>query len=175
MILLKIWIKHLNLKEMLLIITLFIIVLGNILDLVEDFDQENMEFFFIVQIITIFLSIAGLYLLITMLIHSYQEMLLLNGKVEKTEVMLQQSRIKLKKVAKEYHAQLLEQFTLWNLTPKEQETALLLLKGLSVKEIARMRSRSERTVRHQASAIYRKSGVAGRYEFSAWFFIGNVD
>jgi DNA-binding CsgD family transcriptional regulator len=175
MSLLKIEIKHLNSKEILLIIILFIIALGNILDLVEDFNQETIGLFFIVQIITIFLSIGGLYLLIIMLIHSYQEMRTLNCKVEKTEELLQQSRIKLKKVAEEYHTQLQEQFSLWGLTPKEQEIALLLLKGLSAKEIASIRYRSERTVRHQASAIYRKSGVAGRHEFSAWFFVGNVN
>jgi DNA-binding NarL/FixJ family response regulator len=95
--------------------------------------------------------------------------------LKKTEELLQQSRIKLKKVAEEYHIQLQEQFNLWGLTPKEQEIALLLLKGLSVKEIASIRYRSERTVRHQASAIYRKSDVAGRHEFSAWFFVGNVN
>jgi DNA-binding CsgD family transcriptional regulator len=174
MLLLEIKIKHLKSKEILLIIILFIIALGNILDLVEDFNQETIRFFFIVQIITIFLSISGLYVLIIMLIHFYQEMRILNYKIEKTEELLQQSRIKLKKVAEEYHIQLQEQFNLWGLTPKEQEIALLL-KGLSVKEIASIRYRSERTVRHQASAIYRKSDVAGRHEFSAWFFVGNVN
>jgi hypothetical protein len=83
MLLLEIKIKHLKSKEILLIIILFIIALGNILDLVEDFNQETIRFFFIVQIITIFLSISGLYVLIIMLIHFYQEMRILNYKIEK--------------------------------------------------------------------------------------------
>ena len=62
------------------------------------------------------------------------------------------------------------QFDLWGFSKSEQEIALLLLKGLSFKEIASIRNRQEKTVRQQASAIYRKSGVMGRYEFSAWFF-----
>lgn len=58
----------------------------------------------------------------------------------------------------------------WQLTPSEKEIALLLLKGLSVKEIADIRSVQEKTVRNQLSVVYEKSGLAGRHVFSAWFF-----
>jgi DNA-binding NarL/FixJ family response regulator len=61
------------------------------------------------------------------------------------------------------------QFVLWQLTGSEQEVALLLLKGLSFKEIAAVRSTLEKTVRQQASAIYKKAGVSGRHAFAAWF------
>ena len=62
-----------------------------------------------------------------------------------------------------------EQFEDWNLTQTEREVAMLLLKGLSFKEIASVRNTMEKTVRQQASAIYKKSNVSGRHEFSAWF------
>jgi DNA-binding CsgD family transcriptional regulator len=62
-----------------------------------------------------------------------------------------------------------QQFQHWQLTAGEQEVALLLLKGLSFKEIAGVRDTHEKTVRQQASAIYRKAGVNGRHAFSAWF------
>ncbi|MCB9791938.1 MAG: hypothetical protein H6741_04350 [Alphaproteobacteria bacterium] len=61
------------------------------------------------------------------------------------------------------------QFEAWELTPAEAEVALLLLKGLSFKEIAAVRETSERTGREQARGIYKKSGLAGRAELSAWF------
>jgi DNA-binding CsgD family transcriptional regulator len=61
------------------------------------------------------------------------------------------------------------QFDGWGLTPAEREVALLLLKGLSSKEIAEARSTSERTVRQQALAVYRKAGIAGRAELAAFF------
>lgn len=61
------------------------------------------------------------------------------------------------------------QFAQWNLTESEQAVALLLLKGLSFKEIAAVRNTLEKTVRQQASGIYRKAGVSGRHAFSAWF------
>lgn len=61
------------------------------------------------------------------------------------------------------------QFERWQLTPAEREVGLLLVKGLSLHEIAAVRSASERTVRQQAQAVYRKSGLAGRAELSAFF------
>ena len=57
----------------------------------------------------------------------------------------------------------------WNLTPAERETALLLLKGYGHKEVAALCHRSERTVRQHAVAVYRKSGLSGRAELSAFF------
>jgi DNA-binding CsgD family transcriptional regulator len=61
------------------------------------------------------------------------------------------------------------QFERWNLTAAEADVGLLLLKGLSHKEIANIRNTSERTVREQARTLYRKSGLAGRSSLSAFF------
>ena len=57
----------------------------------------------------------------------------------------------------------------WSLTPAEKEVALLLLKGLSHKEIAQARSITEATARQQARAVYRKAGLSGRNELAAFF------
>ena len=61
------------------------------------------------------------------------------------------------------------QFTRWGLSPAEREIGLLLLKGLSHKEIAKVRSTSEVTIRQQALAVYRKSDLRSRAELSAFF------
>jgi len=61
------------------------------------------------------------------------------------------------------------QFDRWALTPAEREVALLMLKGLSHKEIAVVRETSERTVRQQAMAIYGKANLSGRAALSAFF------
>jgi len=61
------------------------------------------------------------------------------------------------------------QFERWNLSAAEKEVGLLLLKGLSLKEIGTVRQTSERTVREQARALYRKSGLSGRPSLSAFF------
>ena len=67
------------------------------------------------------------------------------------------------------HDHIALEFSSWNLTAAEQEIALLLLKGLKLKDIADARGTSERTVRQQAQAIYRKSGLEGRFELAAYF------
>lgn len=61
------------------------------------------------------------------------------------------------------------QFSRWNLTDAEREVALLLLKGLSLKEVATVRAVSERTIREQARSVYAKSGLTGRAGLSAFF------
>lgn len=61
------------------------------------------------------------------------------------------------------------QFDRWGLSPAEREVALLQLKGLRHKEIAELRQTSERTVRQQALAVYRKSGLNGRSDLAAFF------
>ena len=61
------------------------------------------------------------------------------------------------------------QFARWTLTPAEREIALLMLKGLTHKEVAALRATSETTIRQQALAIYRKAGLRGRSELAAFF------
>ena len=61
------------------------------------------------------------------------------------------------------------QFLTWKLTEAERDVGLLMLKGLSLKEIAAARVTSERTVRAQARSIYAKAGLSGRAALSAFF------
>ena len=61
------------------------------------------------------------------------------------------------------------QFGRWRLSVAEKEVALLLLKGLAHKDIARVRGISEATARQQATAVYRKAGVEGRNDLAAFF------
>lgn len=61
------------------------------------------------------------------------------------------------------------QFERWALSPAEREVGLLLLKGLSHKELADVRSITEATARQQSRAVYKKAGLAGRNELSAFF------
>lgn len=61
------------------------------------------------------------------------------------------------------------QFDEWRLTKAEQEVALLLLKGFSMKEICDVRKVSERTIRQQATTIYAKADISGRAGLSAFF------
>ena len=73
-------------------------------------------------------------------------------------------------LASQYRAVIQKQFDAWQLTASEQDVVVGLLKGLSFREIAQLRETREKTVRQQASSVYRKAGVAGRNELAAWFF-----
>ena len=61
------------------------------------------------------------------------------------------------------------QFDRWDLSPAEREVALLLLKGLSTRDIADLRQTREATVRQQAQGVYRKAQLEGRAELAAFF------
>lgn len=60
-------------------------------------------------------------------------------------------------------------FAEWCLTAAERDVALFAIKGLSVQEIARLRSTSDGTVKAQTAAIYRKAGVTGRPQLLSLF------
>lgn len=65
-----------------------------------------------------------------------------------------------------------DQFVAWELTDAERDVARRLLRGHSHKHIARATDRSERTVRQHAASVYRKAGLSGRAELSAFFLDG---
>ena len=70
---------------------------------------------------------------------------------------------------RELGAAIQDQFEAWGLTRAEQEVGLLMLKGFSHKEIARLRDTSESTIRQQAAAVYQKANLSGRAALSAFF------
>ena len=62
-----------------------------------------------------------------------------------------------------------QQFERWGLTAAEREVGLLLLKGLSHREVAELRGTGEPTARQQAQTVYRKAGLRGRADLAAFF------
>lgn len=62
-----------------------------------------------------------------------------------------------------------EQFEQWDATAAERDIGHLILRGLSHKEIARLRKTSEATVRQQAQSLYRKANLPNKGAFSAYF------
>lgn len=62
-----------------------------------------------------------------------------------------------------------EQLCRWQLSPAEKEVTFLLLKGMSLKDVAAIRGTSEKTARAQSMAVYAKAGLSGRSELSAFF------
>jgi putative tricarboxylic transport membrane protein len=54
----------------------------------------------------------------------------------------------------------------WNLSAAERDVAWFMLRGLPLRQIAGLRGTSERTVRQQAQAIYRKAGLDSRSDLA---------
>ncbi len=84
---------------------------------------------------------------------------------QQAEKWQSQSRKYLEGLSQAIDSQLSE----WHLTGAEKEVAFLLLKGLSLKEVAEVRQTTEKTARTQSLAIYSKSGLSGRSELAAFF------
>jgi len=98
-----------------------------------------------------------------------KEALSLAEQLAATRVEANRWQTEARDLVKGLAAALDQQFDRWNLTPAEKEVALLLLKGLSHKDIAEIRSVTEATARQQARAVYKKGGLSGRHDLAAFF------
>ncbi len=162
--------KAFQFKDLVLILMLLTVIIINTADFLKDITQGDEWLHIVLEIITVFLSIWGIIMLIRSIKRRSSEIEVLNQRVEKAQDDLELSRSKLKEIGREYSKYIHKQFDAWGLTPSEKEVALILLKGLSFKEIAEVRNTKEKTVRQQASTIYNKSNTSGRHELAAWFF-----
>lgn len=135
----------------------------------------------LVDIVPIVLVSVGVVLLLRISVKQREHTLTVVRELEMARLQGQQWRDDARTLIRGLGEAIDEQFNRWNLTEAEREVALLLLKGLSLKEIAQVRSTSERTIRAQAQSLYGKAGVTGRAALSAFFLedllapIGPVD
>jgi len=127
-----------------------------IFDIVSDILNNEDSFSHIIVELLVFIAIS------LVLFRELQHVKLL-----KKEICIEKS--KSARLAGELLQVMRQQFSIWNLTVSECEVALLLIKGLSMKEIATARQVKEKTVRGQATAIYAKANCAGRHELAAYF------
>ena len=93
----------------------------------------------------------------------------LNTELLETRKSYQEWKEKTHASAQELGSLIESEFGLWHLSQSEKDVALLLIKGFSMKEIADIRKTHEKTVRQQATSIYKKSGLSGRQELAAFF------
>lgn len=156
-------------KDLIIAVILGVIMLLNMADVVTDISL-GVPTWHIVEESLIVLA-AGLtltYLIIEMRKRS-RELERLARDLSRADDQIADITSEMHSARREYSELIRRQFDTWNLTASEQQVALLLLKGLSFKEIAAVRDTREKTVRQQASTIYSKSGVDGRHAFAAWF------
>ncbi|MFV8817168.1 helix-turn-helix transcriptional regulator [Haliea sp. E17] len=156
-------------KDILIIVVLGLIMLLNSMDVVTDLGL-GVPLWHIVEegMIVLASGMCFVYMLWEMR-RRKREVLILARNLSATDKQLQTITDEMRRARSNYSEAILQQFTDWGLTQSEREVAMLLLKGLSFREIALVRDTREKTVRQQASTIYTKSGLEGRHAFSAWF------
>ncbi|MEZ5542514.1 MAG: LuxR C-terminal-related transcriptional regulator [Pseudomonadota bacterium] len=155
------------LKEILLIAVLLLAILGNLSDFVTDYGQGAPALHLLVEAGVIALSTTLILWLLLDLRRQRQALEKLRQEIAGQAAPAAPPA--LAAARRQLGGLIRSQFQDWGLTDSEQEVGLLLLKGLSFKEIAALRQTQEKTVRAQASGIYRKAGVNGRHAFAAWF------
>ena len=156
-------------KETAFILLLSLIVATNLYDLLIDYSHNASAWHLLEESLVVLASTAAIVWLVINVRRQQRELEALKRELRagadsaaKVAPAVLAARRRLSEVIQ-------EQFSEWQLTAGEQEVALLLLKGLSFKEIAALRNTLEKTVRQQASGIYRKARVSGRHAFAAWF------
>jgi len=122
------------------------------------------------EIMVVVISFIGVNYFLYLILAQSKQKRNLELSLKQVKKDLESSNIRLRQGKQEFQKVIQWQFKEWQLSPSEREVALLMLKGLSIREIANARETQEKTVRKQASSIYGKSKLAGRHELSAWFF-----
>ncbi|MBO0614122.1 MAG: hypothetical protein RL122_688 [Pseudomonadota bacterium] len=169
-------------KETFLILVLLLVALPYTYDFFHEIQEDNHNVTdLIIEGCAMLLALSGIGFLIKEIHQRQSEAEQLHSQLNRTRADLLSTRQdlsalntqiaeKMEKASRQYGEVIQEQLSAWDLTQSEKDVALLLLKGLSFEEIATVRDTKEKTVRQQATAIYRKSGLNGRHEFAAWFF-----
>ncbi|MEW8587204.1 MAG: helix-turn-helix transcriptional regulator [Candidatus Thiodiazotropha sp.] len=153
---------------------LLLIVLGSIfliaLEILEDPELTLGEILLeMIQPTLIVIIAVGMVRLTEQFKIQHETQMLLIRDLETARVEGMQWRSGMSELIKGLSHGIAKQFGEWSLTTAEREVGLLILKGMSYKEIAVMRDVSEKTVRQQAHAIYRKAKLSGRAALSAFF------
>jgi DNA-binding CsgD family transcriptional regulator len=141
-----------------------------VVDILGDYQDGITWSHIIIEMVILLVSLAGIVYFGWLY---YQSTQLTINLLEQNLYAANQQALQWREANKEVVAglskQILKQFHTWQMTQAEIQVGMLMLKGLSHQEIADVRATSERTIRDQARAVYRKSGLAGRSELSAFF------
>lgn len=151
-----------------------LVVLSSVVDIITDIGQgANIKH--LVQ--EAFIAFFALILMVVLFFNTKSEKnknkQLQKNLAELTEISEQVSK-ELVSAKKIFGEEINKQFTVWKFTKSECEIALFTIKGFNSKEIAVLRSVSEKTIRNQLTSVYRKAGLNGKHSFIAWFMDGLV-
>jgi DNA-binding CsgD family transcriptional regulator len=158
-----------KMKDFFIATLLGVIMVLNSLDVATDISLGVPRWHIIEESIIVLASGVGFIYLVWEMRRRSRRMKALAQSLSIADRQLQDVTEEMRSARANFSEAIHRQFLDWGLTHSEQQVAMLLLKGLSFREIAVLRDTREKTVRQQASAIYGKSGLDGRHAFSAWF------
>lgn len=156
-------------QDKMIMLFLLFVVLASGADLIADMSHGADLGHVLQEAAVMIIALLGFIWMLISLIRSQAEINQLYEELEGIKQIPQPSSQKMIDAKRQLAEIIVMQFEEWQLSRSEQEIGHLLLKGFSLKEIATLRGTAEKTIRQQASAIYKKAGVAGRHVFSAWF------
>ncbi len=158
------------LGQKLLIVFLILVVLFNIWDIYDDLFDGSSWTHIAEESVMILIFIGIIVYLINELVESNNKFKQVHLELANIKEVISKQSDQMKEARLGYAEVIKKQFNDWQLSPSEAEVGLLMLKGLSLKEIAEIRNTKEKSTRQQASSIYQKAGLTGRHEFAGWFF-----
>lgn len=156
-------------EKIALTVILFLITLFISIDVFDDMKEGSSLFHLSFEIFLSLLSLLGFFIVLKNSLFLQKK--LENEKIRSEKLSTEKNEWKLRsqKYIEGLSQSIDDELTKWKLTNAEKEVALLLLKGLSLKEIAEIRNTSEKTARIQSMSIYSKSELKGRSELQAYF------
>ena len=154
-------------QDHLIMLFLLLIIIASGTDLIADLSEGVNSAHLLQEAAIMVIAASALAWLLWNLRNSKQTLISLKQELESIKSFQQSENVIAAK--QQLSAAIAEQFHQWKLSNSEKEVGLLLLKGFSLKEISTLRGTAEKTVRQQASAIYKKANITGRHAFSAWF------
>ena len=139
------------------------------IDVIGDYRSGTRALHLAVELVVMALAVTGVVVLWRMMQAAQQRAEVLTADLEAARVEARRFSEEARDSLRGLGEAIDRQFERWGLTAAEREVGLLLLKGLTHREIGDIRKTSEATVRQQALALYRKAGLRGRTELSAFF------
>lgn len=148
----------------LLLFTVFFIA-----DIIHDLQQGISLTHVLHEVVLFLIALTGLIWQVRIIFLKNRDLQALNVELLETKNSYKEWKNRSHSKAQEIRQMIDQQFAVWLLSQSEKDVALLLIKGLSMKEIAGIRNTQEKTVRQQATTIYKKAGLSGRQELAAFF------
>jgi DNA-binding CsgD family transcriptional regulator len=161
--------RSVQLQNSLIMLFLLLVVIASATDLIADMSQGAETVHVLQEAAVMMVALLGVCWMLLNLIRSHDEIKQLYKELDTIKELPLPSSQQVIDGRRQLAEMIAIQFSEWKLSKSEQEIGHLLLKGFSLKEISALRGTAEKTIRQQASAIYKKAGLAGRHVFSAWF------